>query len=72
MKNSISVTVALVALLFVYAPSALADYAADWGPKVGSEMPPMAAADQDGVVQSLPSLQGENGVLIFFNRSADW
>ena len=48
------------------------DCAQEWGPKVGTVMPAIAAPDQDGVQRGLLDIQGENGVLILFNRSADW
>ena len=60
-------------LATIAAPAAWADdYAQEWGPKVGSAMPAFAAPDQDGVQRGLVDIQGENGVLILFNRSADW
>ena len=53
---------------------ALADdeYAAAWGPSVGSAAPLLAAEDQDGNQQTLATLAGTNGLLIVFNRSVDW
>ena len=60
-------------LLGLLAGSAQAsDYAQEWGPKVGTSMPALSAADQTGEVRSLTDLSGENGLLILFNRSADW
>lgn len=49
-----------------------ADYAEEWGPKVGTPLPALHAPDQTGTARSLADLYGENGVLILFNRSADW
>ncbi|MGW8368613.1 MAG: peroxiredoxin family protein, partial [Gammaproteobacteria bacterium] len=43
------------------------------GPTIGQTFPhALAAADQDGVLQSLDSLYGSNGAAVFFVRSADW
>lgn len=47
-------------------------YAEQWGPALGSTLPLLAAADQDGNARSLGNLSGKNGLLLFFNRSADW
>ncbi len=54
---------------FAYAQS---DYAAAWGPSVGSTAPLLSALDQDGNQQDLESLRGANGLLFVFNRSVDW
>ncbi|MEJ2089141.1 MAG: hypothetical protein P8Y69_11860 [Gammaproteobacteria bacterium] len=48
------------------------DYAAAWGPSVGSMVPMLAATDQDGNQQTLDTLKGSNGLLFVFNRSVDW
>ncbi len=62
-----------VAALFLFAASPVwADYAAEWGPQVGTALPELRAPDQDGKAVELADLQGKNGVLIIFNRSADW
>ncbi len=58
--------------LAILAPSALADYAGDWGPEPGSQIPMLEAYDQDGNLRTLDSLAGEHGLLLFLNRSADW
>ena len=47
-------------------------YAAAWGPAVGSTAPMLAATDQAGNQQSLDTLKGTNGLLFVFNRSVDW
>ena len=52
---------------------AMADsYQNNWGPEVGSQIALLAAKDQNGDVQQLKDLAGSQGVLIFYNRSADW
>ncbi len=48
------------------------EYAAAWGPGVGSMVPMLAATDQDGNQQNLDTLKGPNGLLFVFNRSVDW
>jgi hypothetical protein len=63
----------LLMLVIIAVPAAWADdYTQEWGPQVGTAMPAIAAPDQDGVQRALADIQGENGVLILFNRSADW
>ncbi len=53
--------------------SASADeYAREWGPAVGAQVPLLNAPDHTGVPRDLNSLAGENGLLILVNRSADW
>ncbi len=52
--------------------SAESEYAAAWGPSVGSTAPLLAAIDQDGKKQTLDTLKGSNGLLFIFNRSVDW
>lgn len=49
-----------------------ADYAAEWGPSVGSTLPVLEARDQDGNLRNLANLSGKRGFLLFLNRSADW
>ena len=48
------------------------EYAAAWGPSVGSVAPLLSANDQDGKQQTRQTLQGSNGLLFVFNRSVDW
>jgi hypothetical protein len=65
---------ALVVLLaamtqFSFAES---DYAAAWGPAVGTKVPLLSASDQSGQVQNLDTLMGSKGLLFVFNRSVDW
>lgn len=48
------------------------DYVAQWGPAIGTAMPILQAQDQAGNSQNLNSLAGEQGLLLFLNRSADW
>ena len=49
-----------------------ADYQEAWGLPTGSEMLPISAPDQHGMVRDLANLSGANGLLLFAFRSADW
>ncbi len=67
------------ALTIVFAPAVFAsqaapdgDYNSEWGPVIGSSLPVLEAPDQAGQVRSLDDLSGEQGLLLFLNRSADW
>lgn len=42
------------------------------GPQVGEVVPAFSAVDQFGRTQTLKSIMGPNGAMLFFNRSADW
>lgn len=68
--TTLLVTVALATMVqFAYADS---EFAAAWGPDVGTSVPLLAATDQDGKQQTLDTLKGSNGLLFIFNRSVDW
>lgn len=54
------------------AASGKSSWAQQWGPATGSRAPAISAPDQDGVTRSLDALGRANGLLIIFNRSADW
>lgn len=63
----------LVPLLSLAAGSALgSEYAQEWGPEVGTELPVLEAFDQAGRLRTLDDLAGEVGLLLFMSRSADW
>ena len=47
-------------------------FAADYGPPVGTPMPPFRAQDQNGRTLALKDILGPKGALIVFFRSADW
>ena len=61
----------MLSLLVVALPAA-ADYADDWGPALGSSLPMLEAPDHDGEIRDLASLAGDQGLLLFLSRSADW
>ena len=47
-------------------------YVQTWGPNVGEPLPVLTAFDQAGMAQTLDTLSGSQGLLLFLNRSADW
>ena len=49
-----------------------AETAAQFGPAVGTMAPAISATDADGAAQNFSSLSGENGLVVYFNRSLDW
>ncbi len=42
------------------------------GPQVGEKVPDFALPDQQGHTRTLASLMGPKGLVLVFNRSADW
>ncbi len=42
------------------------------GPQVGTRVPDFTLVDQHGQTRSLASLMGPRGLMLVFNRSADW
>jgi hypothetical protein len=42
------------------------------GPQVGSRVPDFTLLDQEGQSRTLASLMGPKGLMLVFNRSADW
>jgi hypothetical protein len=42
------------------------------GPQVGSRVPDFTLLDQKGQSRTLASLMGPKGLMLVFNRSADW
>lgn len=63
--------VLLLALLLAMGNAGIAAESATWGPAHGIQVS-IEAVDQDGANRTLRSLSGSKGLLIFFNRSADW
>ncbi len=72
MKRVTLAATALAALGLSMATAGASEYEGAWGPLVGSKMPVIAAPDQHGALRQLGDLGGERGLLLFFNRSADW
>ncbi|MEO1038956.1 MAG: redoxin domain-containing protein [Pseudomonadota bacterium] len=54
------------------AASIASDAAEGFGPEVGATAPALSVFDSEGQARTLGSLYGENGVIIYFNRSLDW
>lgn len=42
------------------------------GPQVGEKVPDFSLPDQHGQTRTLSSLMGPKGLVLVFNRSADW
>jgi hypothetical protein len=42
------------------------------GPQVGTRVPDFSLLDQKGQSRTLSSLMGPKGLMLVFNRSADW
>lgn len=69
-RSKLTITSTFAALAALSLSGAVAD---DPGPTVGKIFPhALEAKDQTGAMQSLETLMGENGVAVFFVRSADW
>lgn len=54
------------------APAAASVDVTKLGPQVGEKVPDFVLADQDGRERTLSSLMGPKGLILVFNRSADW
>ena len=42
------------------------------GPQVGDKVPDFSLTDQHGQARTLATLMGPKGLILVFNRSADW
>ena len=77
MKQSLSaLVIGPCILFFMQTPAITQDReeidVASLGPQVGERIPEFALPDQNGTVQTLESIMGEEGAMIVFHRSADW
>jgi peroxiredoxin len=66
---------ALIALSLTVAPISAQDTPGaevDFGPAIGEHIDFGSLADQTGTARDLASLTGENGLVLMFQRSADW
>ena len=74
--SRVSFLVALIAaVLFglIALPLPQVSAAEELGPKIGGRVPDIGSPpDQNGTPRSLQSLMGDNGLVLFFFRSADW
>ena len=60
-------------LWLITGPSASAAAVEDLGPAIGARAPDIGSPpDQTGAPRTLQSLMGQNGLVLFFFRSADW
>ena len=48
------------------------EYIDSWGPALGSQLPGFSLQDATGVTRTASELMGAKGLLVFYNRSADW
>ena len=48
------------------------DYGDAWGPAVGTQIPAGAFVSHGGETRTFSDLMGDGGLLILFNRSANW
>ena len=48
------------------------DYSDAWGPAVGTQIPASEFASHGKETRTFSDLMGERGLLILFNRSANW
>lgn len=74
LRQSISwCSIVSICLLIIFATSCpLSAHGVNSGLQPGAKVPSFRLKDQDGNSQTLKSLSGPNGLLILFNRSADW
>ncbi len=65
--------VASVLFAMIAGPSLPVNAAEDLGPAIGARVPDIGSPpDQTGTARTLQSLMGQNGLVLFFFRSADW
>ena len=48
------------------------DYSDEWGPPAGTQLPAGGFTSHIGETRTFTGLMGDKGLLILFNRSADW
>jgi hypothetical protein len=48
------------------------NYSDEWGPLAGTYIPAGGFTSHIGETRTFRGLMGDKGLLIFFNRSADW
>lgn len=58
--------------LVLAAPATASEYVDSWGPPVGTSIPEASFDDQAGQPRTFTGLMSSRGLLLFFNRSADW
>lgn len=61
------------ALSLLVATLAMAsEYTDGWGPSAGTPIPDGEFASHPGATRTVSDLMGDKGLLILFNRSANW
>ena len=58
--------------LLVASLALASDYSDDWGPPTGTDIPAGSFTSHVGETRTFDGLMGDRGLLIFFNRSANW
>ena len=58
--------------LLVASLAVAAEYSDEWGPPAGTHIPAGGFTSHIGETRTFRGLMGDKGLLIFFNRSADW
>lgn len=48
------------------------EYVDGWGPSTGTQIPEGEFTSHLGETRTFPDLTGDKGLLILFNRSANW
>ncbi len=71
-RNLLVGVFSLGGILFSSGAAWASEYSESWGPAIGSTVPVLEAPDQTGTTRTLDDLAGEQGLLLFLNRSADW
>ncbi len=61
-----------VACVLVTGLAMASEYSDVWGPPTGTRVPDAEFTSHLGETRTLADLVGEKGVLILFNRSANW
>ena len=58
--------------LLVASMAIASDYADEWGPSAGTEIPAGEFVSHTGETRTFLDLMGDKGLLIVFSRSANW
>ena len=64
--------VACAATLLGASLALASDYAERWGPSTGDPIPAGEFVSHTGEIRTFLDLMGDKGLLILFNRSANW
>src|SRR5689334_20311798 len=69
----LSAVIGMAVLGLLLGPASQVNAAEELGPSIGARVPDIGSPlDQNGMPRTLQSLMGENGLVLFFFRSADW